>query len=191
MAAHSNITISAPSVEHRSEILRVVTDAFDQKLEAELVDRFWADNSIIVETIASVDDKPVGYAAISPVTVSHTDGTVTAAMGLAPVAVSPPLQRQHIGTRMVESLLDDAFQCFPDQAVFVLGDAGYYARFGFHSVESRGYRWEGGKVGQAFQARLRNGSPPPTLSSSDDNEIEAPATIHYCDAFRVFDGETA
>ncbi|MEM9263466.1 MAG: hypothetical protein AAGA22_07795, partial [Pseudomonadota bacterium] len=84
-----------------------------------------------------------------------------------------------------------AFQCFPDQAVFVLGDAEYYARFCFHSVERLGYRWEGGKVGKAFQARMSDGSPPPTLSSSDDNEIEAPATIHYCDAFRVFDGETA
>jgi putative acetyltransferase len=49
---------------------------------------------------------------------------------LAPLGVAPSLQRQGIGTALVQAGFERAAKAGV-QAVYVLGDPGYYQRFGF------------------------------------------------------------
>jgi putative acetyltransferase len=54
---------------------------------------------------------------------------------LAPLAVAPPMQRQRLGTRLVQAGLKQ-LQGPGVRQVFVLGDPEYYRRFGFLPEQS-------------------------------------------------------
>jgi putative acetyltransferase len=79
--------------------------------------------------VAEVDGEVVGHLAFSPVTVQS--GTKSfGGVGLGPVAVLPPFQGQGIGSRLIQRGL--VMLCERgERAVFVLGHAEYYPRFGF------------------------------------------------------------
>lgn len=77
---------------------------------------------------------------------------------LAPVGVLPKLQRRGIGTRLIEAGLGHLARMH-SEAVFVLGDPAYYARFGFRSTRTFGIACELPVSEDAFQVReLRTGA---------------------------------
>ncbi|MBV8055585.1 MAG: N-acetyltransferase, partial [Deltaproteobacteria bacterium] len=57
---------------------------------------------------------------------------------LAPIAVHPGFQRQGIGSALIRNGLELARRG-GWEAVFVLGDVGYYGRFGFSVEAAKGY----------------------------------------------------
>ena len=69
----------------------------------------------------------VGHVAVSPVTIS--DG-VCDWYGLGPISVVPERQGQGVGSAMMQHALD-ALRMLGAAGCVVLGDPGYYARFGF------------------------------------------------------------
>lgn len=69
----------------------------------------------------------VGYVAFSPVAI---DGRSCGWYGLGPLAVLPDWQRRGIGAALVEAGLEDLRRVDAAGCV-VLGEPGYYARFGF------------------------------------------------------------
>ncbi|WGS52253.1 N-acetyltransferase [Paraburkholderia sp. D15] len=69
----------------------------------------------------------VGHVALSPVSVSDGTGNW---FGLAPVSVLPACQREGIGSRLIQAALAHLRQTGAGGCV-VLGDPGYYGRFGF------------------------------------------------------------
>lgn len=80
-----------------------------------------------ISLIAEDDGALVGHVAVSPVSIS--DGTRDW-YGLGPISVAPERQGQGIGGQLVKQALaelqrQDAAGCV------VLGDPGYYGRFGF------------------------------------------------------------
>lgn len=77
--------------------------------------------------VAEKDGEIVGHVAFSPVEIH---GQAVNWYGLGPVAVRPDKQRQGIGARLIEAGLYQ-IKTHGAAGCVVLGDPGYYARFGF------------------------------------------------------------
>jgi len=60
---------------------------------------------------------------------------------LSPLGVVPNMQRQGIGSELVEAGLEACLSQGVD-LVFVLGSPAYYGRFGFEDAKLHGFRWE-------------------------------------------------
>ena len=115
-----------------AEIRQVVTAAFadaphSDGTEGAIVDALRADGALTVSLVAVADGLIVGHVAFSAVTI---DGSDVGWFGLGPVAVLPDRQRQGIGGALVRAGLD-RLRNQRARGCVVLGDPGYYQRFGF------------------------------------------------------------
>jgi len=99
--------------------------AFETDMEARLVDLLRADGDLSISLVAEDAGAIIGHIALSPMMAP------VRALGLGPVAVRPALQRQGIGSQLINAALDIAISQ-DIQAVFLLGHADYYPRFGFN-----------------------------------------------------------
>lgn len=132
-------------------IQQIHTAAFPTPAEGRLVDLLRNAGRLSVSLVAVVEGQPVGHIAFSPVSVGQLPGgQLPEGLGLAPLAVLPDFQKQGIGGGLIRSGLA---ACVRKQVPFVvvLGEPGYYGRFGFQPAA----RWNlsdeyGG--GEAFQA---------------------------------------
>jgi putative acetyltransferase len=84
---------------------------------------------LTVSLVAAVDGEVVGHVAVSPVSIS--DGA-SGWHGLGPISVLPAYQGQGVGSRLMREALSalresGAFGCV------VLGEPGFYGRFGFRA----------------------------------------------------------
>ena len=105
-------------------------EAFGGSAEADLVSQLRNDGDATVELVAEdAGSKIVGHILLSPVEICCLPNTVDA-LSLAPMAVTPTLQRQGIGTQLVNQALEHASRR-GHRVVVVLGHDGYYPRFGF------------------------------------------------------------
>lgn len=84
---------------------------------------------LTVSLVAEADGKVVGHVAVSPVSVS--DGAV-GWYGLGPISVLPEHQGQGIGGRLMNAALQ-ALRERGAAGCVVLGEPGYYGRFGFRA----------------------------------------------------------
>jgi putative acetyltransferase len=95
--------------------------------EAMIVRRLRDSGALFVSLVATAHGRLVGQVAFSPVTIGGRD---LSWFGLGPVAVAPEHQHRGIGTALIHQGLarlraDGANGCV------VLGEPGYYSRFGF------------------------------------------------------------
>lgn len=95
--------------------------------EQDIIAALRADGALSVSLVAEHDGYVVGHAAASPVTIS--DGA-KGWYGLGPVAVGPGHQRQGIGSRLVEAVLEQLRGQGASGCV-VLGEPEFHGRFGF------------------------------------------------------------
>jgi len=110
----------------------LVTAAFDgaphsDGTEVAIVDALREGGALTVSLVAEQDGEIVGHVAFSPVQI---DGREVRWYGLGPVAVRPDRQRQGIGVRLIETGID-RIKSLRAAGCVVLGDPGYYSRFGF------------------------------------------------------------
>lgn len=102
--------------------------AFETSLEANLVDTLRTQVQPVISLVAEEDRNVIGHILFSPVSLSgHPKSKI---MGLAPMAVTPELQRKGIGSALVKAGLERCEQ-IGFGAVAVLGHPEYYPRFGF------------------------------------------------------------
>lgn len=122
--------------------------------EAVIVERLRADGDLAISLVAeNLDLAIVGHAVFSPVSIS--DGTPHW-YGLGPVSVIPLRQRAGIGSALIGEGIERLRQMGARGCV-VLGDPGYYGRFGFEHDPALAYP---GPPPEYFQ-RLVLSSPLP------------------------------
>ncbi|WJS85583.1 GNAT family N-acetyltransferase [Paracoccus sp. TOH] len=117
--------IRAEGSHDRAAIAALLTRAFDGETEARLVEALRAEDSLALSLVAEAEGTVIGHVALSPLQAE------TPALALAPLAVHPAVQSRGIG----EALVRAALAAFDDHAIVVLGDPGYYGRFGFTPAE--------------------------------------------------------
>jgi putative acetyltransferase len=125
-------TVRAERPGDASAIRRVIEAAFaghrhSNGREPAIVDRLRTDGDLATSLVAEENGSIVGHVAFSPVTVS---GRASGWYGLGPVSVMPARQRVGIGSQLISEGLTRLRRLGAEGCV-VLGEPGYYARFGF------------------------------------------------------------
>ncbi len=132
-----NLDIRRERPDDHRPIFAIEAAAFDTDAEARLVDLLRAADALILSQVAEIKGVIVGHAAYSLVTV--TDGaSVRRFPALGPIAVSPPLQRQGIGSALVRAGLR-AMRALDYELLFLVGSPRYYPRFGFQPAQPLGF----------------------------------------------------
>ncbi len=114
--------------------------AFPTEAESRVVDELRAQGKALVSLVAESGPQIVGHVLFSA---AEIEGQRKDGAGLAPVAVLPEMQRRGIGSTLVRAGLD-ACRRAGVGFVVVLGDPGFYERFGFERASGRGLRNEYG-----------------------------------------------
>lgn len=142
----NNIESERP--EHAAAIRDLLLAVFPSEGEAGLVDDLRSAHALPVSLIASQGSSILGHVAFSPVSIRPA-GLVSVVWALAPLAIAPAVQRQGIGTALVRAGLRACANAACD-AVVVLGDPGYYHRFGFRPAAQHGLRCSFEAPAEAF-----------------------------------------
>lgn len=95
--------------------------------EARIVDALREARALRLSLVADIDGRIAGHVALSPVALD--DGT-GGWYGLGPVAVDPRDQRHGVGGALIRAALAE-LPALGARGCVVLGDPGYYTRFGF------------------------------------------------------------
>lgn len=103
--------------------------AFGREAESRLVERLRAAAKVTVSLVAEEHGRVLGHVLFSPISID-TGETEQPAAALAPLAVLPAFQRLGIGSALVSAGLARLHELRVAR-VLVVGDPGYYARFGF------------------------------------------------------------
>ena len=137
-------------------IAEILTRAFGQDDEARLTARLRSDGDAIVSLVAEEDGTIVGHVLLSIMSAPFR------ALGLAPLSVAPERQGKGIGAALVRAALDAA-RSAGWEAVFVLGEPGYYRRFGFSAALASGF--ESPYAGPGLMAVALTGKLPAASGS--------------------------
>ncbi|WP_421784970.1 GNAT family N-acetyltransferase [Hyphobacterium sp.] len=122
-------------------IAAVLTAAFAQPDEADIVAALRDDDADSLELVADHHGRIIGTVMFSPASAELSDGRILRGLGLGPVAVAPGQQSKGIGTALIEAGLEH-FKPYPVAFFCVLGEPDYYARFGFTPAIERGWTWQ-------------------------------------------------
>lgn len=139
--------------------IRALTEAafrgkpYSSGTEARIVDALRAADALAISVVAVLDEAIVGHAAFSPVTIN---GQMDHWFGLGPVSVSPDQQRRGVGQALIRDGLD-RLRGLNAKGCVVVGDPGYYRRFGFENDADLRY----GDIPQMYVQRLAFVEPPP------------------------------
>ncbi len=113
--------------EDAEAVREILVAAFGREAEARLVDRLRASGKIACALVAEEKGRLLGQVVFSAIAVGESRAL---AVALAPLAVMPAFQRLGIGSALASAGLERLRQ-EQGQRVLVLGDPGYYTRFGF------------------------------------------------------------
>lgn len=120
------------------DIAAVHTAAFgatgELAAEARLVEDLRRDGDLIepLSIVALIDDQVVGHVGCSYGALGGTP-----LVGLAPVGVLPKHQKHGVGSALMHAVLAAA-DALGEPGVVLLGDPGYYHRFGFERADEHG-----------------------------------------------------
>ncbi len=104
--------------------------------ESRIVQRLHDADKAVVSLVAVENDRIVGHVLFSPTSVENRGENLKLA-GLAPVGVLPENQNEGVGSLLIQYGLPECRDAGID-AVVVLGDPGYYSRFGFERASEYG-----------------------------------------------------
>ena len=112
--------------ENYSKVSALLRQAFPgSAYEVKLVENFHKQERKIHEWICVHSNRAIAYAAFS----KAYNGSSVCGLHLAPLAVAPEFQGQWIGSELLRFVLRQPE--IKDKTIFVLGDPGFYQKFGF------------------------------------------------------------
>jgi putative acetyltransferase len=114
---------------HRQAVLDLNRLAFKGDEESRVIKNLARDNSILASFVAVDGDEIVGHILFSPLHLL-VDGKRIDAVALAPMCVIPRMQKQGMGTQLVEHGIEQ-MKLAAQAAIIVLGHVNFYPRFGF------------------------------------------------------------
>ncbi len=126
------ITLRNERSEDIEAIARLTRIAFEEERHSSHTEHFIVDalrrsGQLSVSLVAQEHGAILGHVAISPVRISSG---AMGWFGLGPISVCPDRQGQGIGSALMKAALSE-LQRIGGVGCVVLGDPGYYARFGF------------------------------------------------------------
>ncbi|WP_204016746.1 GNAT family N-acetyltransferase [Sphaerimonospora thailandensis] len=127
-------------------------------VEAVLVDELRADKGWL-PGLSLVAVSPAGDV-VGHVVCSRGHVGPVPALGLGPLSVRPDHQGRGVGSALMHAALGAA-EALGEPLVALLGDPGYYSRFGFAAAEEHGVTPPVPAWGPYFQARVFDGPAPP------------------------------
>lgn len=133
----------------RERVFEVNAQAFETELEAKLVEALRGSVEPLISLVASVEERVVGHILFTPVTAGPVRQESALMMALGPMAVLPDFQNRGIGSRLVEEGLARC-RALGAAAVFVLGHAEYYPRFGFAPAAPHGLHYRSRELDPYF-----------------------------------------
>ena len=134
----SAFVIRPAGPKDRAAIRDLEERAFRRPEEADLVERLVADGDVVLELVAERDGQVRGHVLFSRLQVAGGTSSVPA-VALAPIAVDPDHQGEGIGTELVtEGHL--RLMAEHETLSIVLGDPGYYGRFGYTQERAAEFR---------------------------------------------------
>ncbi len=133
---HLDLTIRPEQPGDSAAIYAVQEQAFDSKVEPELVTNLQRRGVSILSLVALVNQQIVGHALFTPVAFASLPN-YHRAFTLAPLAVLPAFQGRGIGSRLTWTGLE-LCQARGYEIVMVVGHADYYPRFGFVPAQQFG-----------------------------------------------------
>ncbi len=136
-------SIREEKIRDREVVRGVNAAAFGGEDEGDLVQHLYDDGDVLFGLVAEIEGQIVGHILFSRLPIETEQGSVVVA-ALAPLAVLPEWQRLRIGAALVR---EEMTRCRERRvpAVVVLGEPGYYGRFGFRAETARGLQtpWSG------------------------------------------------
>ncbi len=155
MNTHAALTIRTAAPGDHDAILEVVREAFtsadrDASEEIEIVVSTWACGAVVpeLELVAVVGAVVVGHVMAGRGVLGERE-----AVGIAPLAVAPSHQGTGMGRALMTELLRRA-ETAGLPLVVLLGDPGYYGRFGFEAAGPLGITYRPvGEGNPNFQVR--------------------------------------
>lgn len=126
------ITIRSERAEDIGTIMQLTQSAFEKEVysshtEQFIVNALRRNKQLTVSLVAEENGKIIGHVALSPVKVSSGASDW---FGLGPISVWPDRQGHGIGSALMKAALAE-LQHLGGVGCVVLGDPGYYGRFGF------------------------------------------------------------
>jgi putative acetyltransferase len=155
-----SISIRPYRAEDAMAVREVHLRAFENRREEVfLVELLHTASAAVVSLVAAADPegRVVGHILFSPVQVDGRGSDPPIMVGLAPVAVLPEHQGRGIGAHLIREGLQACREAGYGAAV-VLGEPGYYSRFGFEQASGKGLGNEYGVDDHFMVAELRNGA---------------------------------
>ncbi len=114
------------TIDNRAKVYALLQCAFPgSKDEAGLVQKLHANGRPVHEWACIHAGKAIAYIAFT----QAYHGNDICGLHLAPMAVAPEFQKQGVGTELLRFALRQ--EQIKSQPLFVLGEPGYYKRFGF------------------------------------------------------------
>jgi len=132
------VKIRKTSDDDRGNILNIHQLAFNENIEAELVDALLTDPSAqpCLSLIALEGDEPIGHILFTKVKVLGYEDVQ--ARILAPLSVIPPYQNHGVGGKLIMEGIKRLKEK-GTEIIFVLGYPTYYTRFGFTPAGKQGF----------------------------------------------------
>ncbi len=142
------MTVSVRREEARDieDIYDINCRAFGREDEGKLVDKLRGEVYPFISLVAEEGEGVVGHILFTPVIVG---ASLVRAAGLGPMAVLPEYQGKGAGSALINEGLSVCREEGMD-AVFVLGHAGYYTKFGFEHASGRGLYWKSSEYAPYF-----------------------------------------
>lgn len=135
------VTIRPEEISDHPSIRKITIEAFAQSEfghngEADLIERLRVASPDLLSLVAEAEGSIVGHILFSPAEIVGDSGS-SDGMALGPMAVSAGLQRQGIGSRLVEDGLH-RLKAAGTNWVVVLGHPEFYGRLGFEPASKYG-----------------------------------------------------